>query len=65
MEGIQFVVNEHGEKTAVVIDLQENGAVWEDFYDSLLAQERKGEPRASLGMVRQQLSEQGRLIEKV
>ncbi len=61
MEGIQFVVNERGEKTAVVIDLEENGAMWEDFYDRFLAQQRKGEPRASLGAVRQRLTEQGKL----
>lgn len=52
MEGIQFVVNERGEKTAVVIDLEANGAVWEDFYDRLLAQKRKDEPRATLDAVR-------------
>jgi hypothetical protein len=61
MEGIQFVVNERGEKTAVVIDLEENGALWEDFYDRLLAQQRKEEPRASLDAVRERLAAQGKL----
>lgn len=63
MEGIQFVVNERGEKTAVVIDLEENGALWEDFYDRLLAQTRRDEPRASLDAVRERLLGQGKLIE--
>jgi hypothetical protein len=62
MEGIQFVVNERGEKTAVVIDLEENGDLWEDFYDRLLAQQRKDEPRASLDAVRERLAAQGKLV---
>ncbi|MEM1043535.1 MAG: hypothetical protein AAGI91_13010 [Bacteroidota bacterium] len=62
MEGIQFIVDERGERTAVVIDLAENGAVWEDFYDHLLAQQRRNEPRASLDAVRQRLTEQGKLL---
>jgi hypothetical protein len=40
MKGIQFVVDEKGEKTAVLIDLQEHGELWEDFYDCLIAQAR-------------------------
>ena len=35
MRGIQFLVNEDGEKTAVLLDLQEWGDLWEDFYDIL------------------------------
>ena len=32
MKGIQYVVDDSGEKTAVVIDLREYGELWEDFY---------------------------------
>ena len=35
MKGIQFVVDDQGEKTAVLINLQEHGDLWEDFYDCL------------------------------
>ena len=33
MKGIQFVVDDKGEKTAVLINLQEHGELWKDFYD--------------------------------
>ena len=61
MKGIQFVVDDKGEKTAVLIDLQEYGALWEDFYDCLIALARADEPRASLAEVRAQLHQQGAL----
>ena len=32
MKGIQFVVDEAGNKKAVLIDLEEWGELWEDFY---------------------------------
>lgn len=61
MEGIQFVTNASGEKTAVLIDLQTYGELWGDFYDSILAQQRKDEPRESLEDVRKALMAQGKL----
>jgi len=44
MKGIQFVVDESGNKKAVLIDLAEWGEVWEDIYDVLVSLSRKGEP---------------------
>jgi hypothetical protein len=55
MKGIRFVVDDNGEKTAVVIDLKENAELWEDFYDALLERERRGEPRESLDDVKKRL----------
>ncbi len=55
MSGINFVVNERGKKTAVVIDLKRHAAIWEDFYDSLLSHSRKSEPRESLASVKRRL----------
>jgi len=43
MRGIQYVVDGAGNKTAVVIDLREHGELWEDSYDNLVAESRKGE----------------------
>ena len=43
MRGIQFLVNENGEKTAVLLDLQEWGDLWEDFYDILVSRSREAE----------------------
>ena len=55
VKGIQFLVNERGEKTAVVIDLRKNAELWEDFYDRALADSREREPRESLEFVKQHL----------
>jgi hypothetical protein len=48
-------VNENGEKQAVIIDLKQHRALWEDFYDALLAQERQQEPRETLDEVKQRV----------
>lgn len=63
MEGIQFVVDEKGEKKAVLIELVKHGQLWEDFYDSLIAHLRADEPRESLEDVERMLREKGRLGE--
>jgi hypothetical protein len=55
MRGVQFLVDEEGEKTAVLIDLKKNARLWEDFYDVALARSRAGEPRESLESVRRRL----------
>lgn len=52
MKGVQFVVDEQGEKKAVLIDLQKNKELWEDIYDTLVASERDNEPRESLDQVK-------------
>jgi len=44
MKGIQFVVDETGKKTAVIINLEEWGKLWEDIYDVLVSESRQGEP---------------------
>jgi len=61
LEGIQFVTNAEGEKTAVLIDLKRYGELWEDFYDVLIARQRADEPRESLEEVRSILKQQGKL----
>ncbi|WP_124975491.1 hypothetical protein [Aphanothece sacrum] len=43
MKVIQFVVDEKGEKKAVLIDLNEWGELWEDFYDIAVSRARKNE----------------------
>ena len=59
MRGVQYVMNDHGEKTAVLIDLKKNGEIWEDFCDIALAQEREHEPRESLESVKKRLKDNG------
>ncbi len=43
MSGIQFVTDEKGRKTGVLIDLKKHGAIWEDFWDGLVAESRRKE----------------------
>ena len=61
MKGIQYVIDENGEKTAVVIDLEKHGELWEDVYDLLVAKKRESEPRESLKDVKQRLRRRGKL----
>lgn len=61
MEGVQFIIDGTGEKTGVVIDLKKHAQLWEDYYDSLLAEKRKHEPRESLKSVKQRLPRLGKL----
>ena len=44
MKGVQFLVNETGERTAVQIDLEQWGDLWEDFYDVMISHLRREEP---------------------
>jgi hypothetical protein len=55
VSGINFMVNERGEKTAVIIDLKSHKALWEDIYDTLLVRVRKKEPRESFDEVKRRL----------
>lgn len=47
-KGVQFLIDEQGEKTAVVIDLKKHGVLREDFYDSAVAHARRDDPRETL-----------------
>jgi len=55
MKGVQFLVDDEGQKTGVLIDLKKNPGLWEDFYDRALAESRENEPRESLESVKKRL----------
>ncbi|GBO52679.1 hypothetical protein APA_348 [Pseudanabaena sp. lw0831] len=38
MKGIEYIIDDQGEKTAVVINLEQWGKEWETFYNLLLKQ---------------------------
>jgi hypothetical protein len=44
IEGIQFVVDDAGKKTAVIINLEKWGELWEDIYDIFVSESRREEP---------------------
>lgn len=55
MSGITFMIDSRGTKTAAVIDLRRHRRLWEDFYDTVLAESRAHEPRESLDSVKRRL----------
>lgn len=59
MKGVQFVVDEKGEKQAVLIDLAEWGELWEDFYDVLVAHSRQEEEDVSWQELKQEFEADG------
>jgi hypothetical protein len=61
MSGIQFIIDDKGSKSAVIIDLSKYADVWEDFYDFLTARQRRKEPRESLSSVKRRLRRAGKL----
>jgi hypothetical protein len=61
MSGIQFVIDDKGTKSAVIIDLNKYADLWEDFYDSLIAHQRCKEPSESLQSVKKRLRRAGKL----
>jgi hypothetical protein len=55
MPGVEFLVNQRGQRRAVLIDLKKHAALWEDLYDAYLVQRRRREPRESLAQVKRLL----------
>ena len=43
MEGINFLTDDKNNRIAVQIDLKKYSEIWEDFFDILIAEKRKGE----------------------
>lgn len=52
VKGVQFLIDEKGQKSAVLIDLKRHSELWEDFYDRAIARKRQGESREYLEAVK-------------
>jgi len=61
MNGIQFITDEKGRKTAAVIDLKKHKALWEDIQDVLVSQSRRRERGIPLDQVKADLINRGKL----
>jgi len=57
----QFVTDEKGHKTAVLIDLKRYGALWEYFWDGVMSESRRAEKGIPLEKVKADLIKRGRL----
>ncbi len=44
MKSIQFPVDECGNAKSVLVDLEGWGELWEDIYDGMIIEARRGEP---------------------
>ncbi len=55
MEGINYLVNDTGERTAVVIDWKAYSEELEDFRDGLEAESRRNEPKEDFQTVMNRL----------
>ena len=56
MEGVSYLTDDAGNRTAVVLDRRRHGRVWEDVCDRPLVECRRHEPRESLDSVRKRLA---------
>lgn len=65
MEGINYVTDDNNERIAVQIDLRKYGELWEDFYDSLIAELRKNEEKIPFDEVVNNLKSSGKYSEDV
>lgn len=61
MTGIQFVTDAKGRRVAVQIDLRKHKAIWEDFWDGLVAESRRKEKSIPLDQVKAALIKRGKL----
>jgi hypothetical protein len=61
MSGINYVTNEEGKRVAVMIDLKKYGELWDDFADTVVAEQREKEPRESLESVKNHFKQKGKL----
>ena len=57
LKGVQYIVDGSGKRTAVVIDLDEWGEVWEDLYDVLVSEARQSEPTIAWETLKSELTD--------
>ena len=53
MKGVQYLFDDKGEPTAVLIDLKKNSRLWEDIVDILEARKREKERPVPLDKVKE------------
>ena len=58
LKGVQYVTDNAGKRTAVIISLEEWGELWEDIYDVLVSQARKDEPAVSWETLQAEMGEE-------
>jgi len=64
MKGVEYVVDDKGEKKAVVLDLKIHRDIWEDLCDVLKVKERENDHRESLDSVKKKAANRHRSLEE-
>lgn len=59
MRGVQFVTDDTGKRTAVLINLIEWGEIWEDIYDIMVSESRKNESPVPWEELKAELAREG------
>ena len=60
MRGIEYLIDDEGNKRAVQIDLAAWGKLWEDFYDVLVSEARKNEPTVPWETLKREAGQEGK-----
>ncbi|WP_254412921.1 hypothetical protein [Dyadobacter diqingensis] len=60
MTGIRYITDEKGQKTDLIISLEEHGQIVEDLLDALLVEERKTEDSIPFDTFVNQLTAEGK-----
>jgi hypothetical protein len=55
MKGVKYYYDKRGKPIAVLIDLEENPEIWEDFRDLMIIEKRRNAPRESADEVKAKL----------
>ncbi len=61
ISGVQYITDERGKKTSVVLDLKVHSELWEDIQDLMVSRSRMKEKSTSLAKVKALLIASGRL----
>jgi hypothetical protein len=61
MTGIRFITDDKGQKTDLIINLEQHGEIVEDLLDALIAEERRSEEVMPFEALLSQLKSEGRL----
>jgi len=59
MKGVQFVTDDAGKRTAVLISLAEWGELWEDIYDIMVSESRKREATVPWEELKAEMAREG------
>jgi len=63
MTGIRYITNDKGQKTDLIISLEEHGQIVQDLLDALLVEERQTEDTISFDEFVNQLKAEGKIDE--